>query len=249
VKRVPKRTVWLENRFREHLKEYPAAERAIENLAGKNHRSRAELISLLRGAYIPDRKRKIKGLLEKFVPSKDRAKKVAQSLESSAEQLRFLACSPIGANSLAAYQLAEVFFTSGPQACKETVMKPTDDATLNPRLLADTMDRQAQILRRWADSPLIAATSRGFTFRKLWKHLPIALIANTLPRKNGKVPWVELALALEAVSAGYGLQADVSSDALRKQYERFEKTFTGNASERSALIRDLLAAFLPSRTS
>jgi hypothetical protein len=168
--RMPKRTIWLEGRFKEHLRGYPASEKAIGRLAGKNC-SYAELILLLRFACNPDRKRTINSFLEEFVPSKQRAKEVAQSLKSAAEELRFFACSPLGAASLAVYEFAEEFSTAGAAPSPEIWTRWAEDTARNPRLLAEAMDQQAQILRRWAESPLAVASTRGFNYRKLWKHV------------------------------------------------------------------------------
>lgn len=237
---MPQRKPWRESEFRRYLKESPVADKAIDNLAGANC-SRTELISLLRGACRPDRKQIFNNLVRELVPSKQRAREIAQSLERSATELRLFACSPLGAISLASFEVGEKLFRAEPEACNEAPVQGNEDKIGNPRLLADAMEQQAQTLRRWSNSPVAAIGSRGLSFRDSWKHVPIVLAARMVKRRNGKVPWGELALALEGVAAGYGVVVDVSPRALQKEHDRFVKSATGKRFDASGMMRLLLS--------
>ena len=62
------------------------------------------------------------------------------------------------------------------------------------------------------------------------------LAARMVKRRNGK-SWGELALALEAVAAGYGVVVDVSPRALQKEHDRFVKSATGKRFDASGMMR------------
>jgi hypothetical protein len=118
------------------------------------------------------------------------------------------------------------------------------DGTL---ILANMMKEQARALQRLHfPSAVVKAVSLTVSFKATWKHIPIALAVRSVGRKSGKIPWSELAYALEAVRAGYGIDADISPDALRREHERFTKSKAGKAFESSGLPEMLLGLQTPS---
>ena len=128
-------------------------------------------------------------------------------LEETANEIEQLACNPLGA----------VILLSAPSS------------EMTRRELAGVMRREARTILRWADSPWVRL-SQLFSFRKVWKHLPLALTVEFVKEhRASRIPWGDLAYALEAIATGYGVERGISPDALRKQYTTFIRSGSNKA--------------------
>lgn len=84
-----------------------------------------------------------------------------------------------------------------------------------------------------------------FSYRKVWKHLPLTLTVEFVKRhRAAPIPWGDLAYALEAVAAGYGVERAISPDALRKQYFTFIRGKPGKVFTSSGLKDSMLSLLL-----
>jgi len=240
------RKPWRESLFEHYLRENPAAEKAINHLLGESC-SRGRLILLLRAASNPSRKQNFNHFVHGWTPSRRRAIGVAQILDQASAELRRFACSPFGATALRFHETLESAVRGEDAAFNgEAVVTGVQSKAEDCRALADTMERQARRLRQWSDSPVATLGPRLLSFRTVWKHLPIAMLASVVRRRKGQVPWGDLAYALEAVAAGYGIMAEISPDALRKQHNSFIRGNAGKAFHKSGGTKVLLLLFPPS---
>jgi hypothetical protein len=214
---VPQRSGWSEAAFRDFLRTHSQAEKAIETLVpGGQHK---RLISLLQGVTEPGSKVRWHSFTEDWVPSSKRAKHVAKMLEDASAELAKFARNPLAASMLRA-ENSELTFSK----------------------LAAAMQLQAHRISSWADSPSVRLC-RLFSFRKVWKHLPLALAVEFVKQyRTGPFPWGDFAYALEAIVTGYGVERGISPDALRKQYTAFIRSGAGKAFALSGL-RDFLLSF------
>jgi hypothetical protein len=232
---MPNSKSWLQNNFLEYLKNHPLAERAINNLVTESC-SRGKLILILRTASDPSRKQIWNHFAREWTPSRQHAIGVARILDQASAELRRFACSPFGAAALVYHETLEGALRGEPG-----VQNKAED----PRALADAMERQAHSLLQYSDSPVAALTQRMLSFRTIWKHLPIAFAVGVVRRRKGRVPWGDVAYALEAVAAGYGIKAEISPDALRKQHNGFIRSSAGKAFHKSGASDVLLRVLFP----
>lgn len=206
--------IWTEAAFARHLQESPIARSAIEKLICETC-PRNLLMTLLRLAARPDRKRAWNEFVQWGVAPRRRVEKVATLLTQACHELKELATAPLGLILLGAPEINEAWD------------------------LAVGMERAAYRLQRLHS--VSAKASRVLSYRAAWKHVPIALLAVVIKRRAGSVPWGDLAYALEAVSAGYGVEAILSPDGLRREHERFVLRPAGRAFYASGLLEFLLS--------
>ena len=189
---MPHRKPWRETEFTQYLKDNPAAERAINNLVGENC-PRERLILLLRAVSNRSRKQIWSHFVKEWAPSRRHAMEVAQILARASAGLRRFACSPFGAIALAFHETLESALRAEHGVFNgEAVMTDVQNKAEDPRALVDAIDRQARRLVQWSDSPVAAMAPRMLSYRTVWKHLPIALVARVVRRRKGQVPWVTL---------------------------------------------------------
>jgi len=223
---------WREARFRQFLKDNSKAKTAINNLVCDNC-PETRLVALLRAASAPNQNEGWSRFLREWAPTKQRGNRLSRMLKQASSELRRYVCSPFGALPLMLHRSLE---NAHPAAFYGETVE-------DPRTLADAMEKQADSLCRWNQSAIATILTRSFSFRSTWKHVPLALAARVVRRRSGRIPWSDLAYALEAVAAGYGIDADVSPDALRREQDRFLHSKAGKAFESSDL-KTLLNLFL-----
>lgn len=201
--------------FDSYMEQTPHARRALEQLEAKG----CDRGILLRWVYAHtgmDREG-LQGLGARFFPHRHHLERVAKLLDEAAMELEKLQANPFWPDPETVYFLQNIRRPNDP------ALPALKHASAEFAALPKILTRNAALLR----STRVEITARAFSYRQLWKHLPLAVLAHYIKRQTGSWKYGAIAHLLEAAEWGLGNKSSVAEENIKKQHERFLKSKNG----------------------